>query len=255
MDCVNDRTRMIVVSHVTSATALTLPVAEICRRARGARVPVCVDGPHALAMLPINLKEMGCDYYTASCHKWLSGPFGTGFLYAAPRRQSSLKPAVMSWGGSLEGRDPHWKDEYRWIGTRDPAVYLAVSDAIDFLQSYGLEKFRKQTHQLARLFRERMTELTGLEPFVPDSAEWFGPMTAVPLPPLKEPPPKQGWTDPLQAALRDQYQIEIPVVHWQGHRLLRVSCHLYNTPADIDTLLTALKKLLALPQLSLFTFN
>ncbi|GAB4138332.1 MAG: aminotransferase class V-fold PLP-dependent enzyme [Planctomycetaceae bacterium] len=244
MDKVSTRTRMIVVSHVTSPTAVTLPVQDICRRARERNIPVCVDGPHAVGMIPLNIRELGCDFYTASCHKWLSAPFGTGFLYVAPKWQAKLVPAVLSWGGSICGSDFQWQDEFRWMGTRDPAGFLAVPRAIEFLEEYGLENFRTRTHQLACQFRERMTELTGLQPFVPESSEWLGSMAAVPLPPLNEQPPKPGRLEPLQMALWERYRIEIPVVHWQGHRFLRVSCHLYNSSRDLDVLMQALSQLL-----------
>jgi isopenicillin-N epimerase len=234
-----------VVSHITSPTALILPVAEICRRAKARRVPVCVDGPHAVAMVPINLQNLDCDYYVASCHKWLSAPFGSGFLYASRRRQSSMKPCLTSWGGSLEGRPSSWKDEFRWIGTRDPAAFLAIPSAIDFLRDSGLEDFRLRTHALAGYARERLISLTGLAPPWPDSVEWYGSMIALPLPKAPEAPPAGVQRDPLQHALWQRHRIEVPIVHWRGHRLLRVSCHLYNTQSDIDRLVEALKELLA----------
>lgn len=80
-----EKTRLIVVSHITSPTAITLPVADLCRAARERGIAVCIDGPHAVAQLELNLESLGCDFYTASCHKWLSAPFGSGFLYVAPR--------------------------------------------------------------------------------------------------------------------------------------------------------------------------
>src|SRR4051794_30336183 len=93
-----DRTRLIVVSHISSPTAVILPVAEICRRARQRGIAVVIDGPHAIAQTPLNIAELGCDFYTASCHKWLSAPFGSGFLYVAPQHQSRIRPPVLSWG-------------------------------------------------------------------------------------------------------------------------------------------------------------
>src|SRR6185436_15247058 len=71
-----ERTQLIVVSHITSPTAVTLPVAEICRQAHQRGIAVCIDGPHAIAQLPLHINELGCDFYSASCHKWLSAPFG-----------------------------------------------------------------------------------------------------------------------------------------------------------------------------------
>lgn len=238
---VTDRTKLIVVSHITSPTALILPVAEICREAKSRGIPTCIDGPHAVAMLPLSLKELGCDFYTASCHKWLSAPLGSGFLYVAPQWQGKTQPVIVSWGGSVTGRQPSWKDEFQWLGTRDPAGFLSVPTAIEFLQNIGVELFREHGHALAREFRERMKALTGLPPVLPDSSAWFGTMAAMPLPPLNADPPKNGQRDPLQNALWERFRIEIPVVHWQGQRFLRVSCHLYNDRADLDRLMDALQ--------------
>ena len=237
---VTPRTRLIIVSHVTSPTATILPVPAICRRAREQGIPVCVDGPHAVAMIPLELRRLGCDFYTASCHKWLSAPFGTGFLWIARHRQNGIEPAVVSWGRSVAGRPPHWKDEFQWIGTRDPAGFLAVPAAVEFLESCGLATFRDETHGLAEQARARIVAVTGLEPPIPNSPDWYGSMISLPLPPLAGDPLKPGYRDPLQDRLWDRHRIEVPVVHWQGRRFLRVSCHLYNTTADIEQLAEAL---------------
>ena len=126
------------------------------------------------------------------------------------------------------------------IGTRDPAACLSIPSAIDFLEQHDVDDFRQQTHALVRTARERITQLTGLEALLPDSPDWFGSMAAMPLPPLNGPPPQRGEADPLQLALWQRYRIEVPIIHWQDQRLIRVSCHLYNTNADIDRLLDAL---------------
>src|SRR5207247_461301 len=111
------------------------------------------------------------------------------------------------WGGSVSGRPARWQDELNWLGTRDPAPFLALPAAIEFLQACGLDAFRTTTHALARSAREKIAALTGLAPFVPDSPEWYGSMAACPLPPLEGPPlegpPPQGQRDPLQNALWD----------------------------------------------------
>ena len=240
---ITERTRLIVVSHVTSPTAAILPVAEICRGARERGVPVCIDGPHAVAMIPLDLRAIDCDYYAASCHKWLSAPFGSGFLYVARRRQTGVRPVVMSWGGSISGRPASWKDEFNWSGTRDPAAYLAIPAAIEFLERYGLDRFRRETHALAAYARGRISEFAGVEPLVPDGPDWYGSMVALALPGSENPAAHPAEPDPLQAALWQRFQIEAPVMRWQGRRLLRVSCHLYNDRADIDRLVGALAEL------------
>ncbi len=240
-------TRLLVFSHITSPTAVIFPAAKICRRARERGIPVCIDGPHAVAMLPLDLRALDCDYYTASCHKWLSAPFGSGFLYVHPHQQTAVRPAVISWGRTLEGDSPSWRDEFHWLGTRDTTAWLSVPAAIDFLESVGLDEFRRRTHELARYARQRIGELTAdlsaggaavnLEPLVPDDPAWYGSMAAMPLPP--------GEAEPLMRTLWERHGIEVPIIDWAGRRLIRVSCHLYNTRADVDRLVEALGKELA----------
>lgn len=130
----NARTKLLVVSHVTSKTAVILPLSRICSRARELGIPVCVDGPHAPAMVPVEIDRLGCDFYAASCHKWLSAPFGSGFLYVHPRWQQTAQPAIVSWGRTLSGRSSGWMDDFIWSGTRDPSAFLTVPAAIEFLE-------------------------------------------------------------------------------------------------------------------------
>jgi len=233
-----DRTQLIVISHITSPTAITLPVKEICQRARQEGIQVCVDGPHAVAQLPLSLEELGCDYYCASCHKWLCAPFGTGFLYAAPKHQQRLGPLTLSWGQLPPEDVSHWSDEFLWSGTRDPSAYLAIPAAIDFMEEVGLETFRQQSHALARYAREQLSDLTGLQPLMADDLGWYGCMAQHPLP--------AGDARQLQDNLWQQYSIEVPIVEWDDRRFVRVSCHLYNDQQQVDQLVSALKRLLTL---------
>ena len=241
---ITDRTRLLVASHVTSATATTLPIELICQAASRHGVPVCVDGPHAVAMLSLDLEQLGCDYYTASCHKWLSAPFGSGFLWVRRRHQHRIRPAITSWGGSVSGRDSSWKDEFTWGGTRDPACWLAIPEAIAFLEDYGIQRFRDQSHDLVNQARRRVLELTGLEAPTPESQRWYGPMTIVPLPNDPAAETGHGHIDPLQKTLQQEFGIETPVTTMHEHRYIRISCHLYNTVADIDHLVNSLSECL-----------
>jgi isopenicillin-N epimerase len=248
------RTKLIVVSHITSPTALILPVVEICRRAKKLKLPVCIDGPHALAAVPVELDRLECDFYCASCHKWLSAPFGSGFLYVNPRWKQSVQPVVVSWGNSLSGRPRSWQDEFIWAGTRDPSPFLAVPAAIDFLAglspnsvaSEAIDIFRGISHRLVDVARSKITALTGLAPIGAPRQEWYGTMITLPLPDRVGEVP-HGHMHPLQAALWDQHQIEAPVVNWNGRRHIRISCHLYNGLDDIDRLVAALAELLGEP--------
>lgn len=244
---VTARTKIAVISHVTSPTAVILPMRAICEKLRRSHpgMRICIDGPHAPAVVDLQLDRLDCDYYAASGHKWLSGPFGSGFLYVHPRMQRSLQPVIVSWGGSVSGAPPRWQDEFNWEGTRDPAAFLALPAAIEFLETVGIETFRRHSHELVQYAREKIVALTGLMPLVPDNPEWYGPMIALPLP-ESLPEPTTGHMHPLQRALWERAQIEVPVTTWRGRRLLRVSCHLYNRREEIDMLLETLAKLLAL---------
>jgi isopenicillin-N epimerase len=179
----SERTRLIVVSHITSPTAVILPVAEICREARRRGIAVAIDGPHAIAQVPLSIDELACDFYAASCHKWLSAPLGSGFLYVAPGWQSHLRPPVLSWGRIPPTKIESWSDEFVWAGTRDPSAYLAIPAAIDFLEGVGLAAFRERTHWLASYARRRLAELSDLPPIVPNDPAWYGSMAHMPLPP------------------------------------------------------------------------
>ncbi|HEY3395838.1 MAG TPA: aminotransferase class V-fold PLP-dependent enzyme, partial [Lacipirellulaceae bacterium] len=231
-----ERTRLLVVSHITSPTAIILPVQKIADEARRRGIAMCIDGPHAPAQAPVALDELACDFYTASLHKWVSAPLGSGFLYVAPRWQERVRTPVLSWGRVSPTKPVAWWEEFVWTGTRDPSAYLAAPAAIELLERVGLARFRARTHWLARYARERLVELIGLRPHVPDSEEWYGSMASVPLPP--------GDARALQNALWQRHGIEVPVVEHNGERSIRVSCHLYNRTSDVDGLVSALGALL-----------
>jgi isopenicillin-N epimerase len=241
---ISPRTKLIVVSHHSSATAITFPVELLCREARQRGIPVCIDGPHAIAMLPVNLRKIDCDFYCASLHKWLSAPFGAGFLYVRRNWQASLQPHLTSWGRSLGGSPPRWQDDLNWLGTRDPAPFLSVPAAIDFLERVGVEQFRSRTHALAQYARQQLEPILGQTATIPDSPDWYGSMIALPLPPDSSKKARPNAIHPLQQSLADRHRIEVLVTECHGHRYLRVSCHLYNSAHDIDALCHAVQELL-----------
>jgi isopenicillin-N epimerase len=234
LNAITPRTKLIIISHITSPTAIKFPVEAICKQARERGVPVCIDGPHAIAMVEVNLRRIDCDFYCASLHKWLSAPLGSGFLYVRRNRQAMLKPHLPSWGRSLGGQPARWQDELNWLGTRDPAPFLSVPAAIDFLEQAGLERFRQQTHELARYARQCLEPVLGQTATIPDSLDWYGSMIAIPLPPIATGKLKPNSIHPLQQALWDRHRMETLVTECHGHRYLRISCHLYNSAEEID---------------------
>ncbi len=235
---VTPRTRVLFLSHITSPTALTFPVRELCRRTRAAGILSLVDGAHALGQLPLDLDALGADFYTSNAHKWLCAPKGAAFLYARPEVQSLVEPLVVSWGYQADPPGAsRFIDEQEWTGTRDPSAWLAVPEAIRFVEGHAWDSVRAGCHALARYARERITALTGLPPISPDSMDWYVQMVTLPLPPC----------DPVQFKRRllDEFHIEIPLIVWQERPFIRVSVQAYNTLEDIDRLVDALQVLTA----------
>jgi isopenicillin-N epimerase len=126
------RTRLAVVDHITSGSALVLPLARIVAACREAGVPVLVDGAHGPAQVTLDMRALGADWYAGNCHKWLCAPKGSAFLYAAPHRQQDLHPVTIS-----HGFGNGFLAEFDWTGTRDPSAHLATGVAIDFHARLG----------------------------------------------------------------------------------------------------------------------
>lgn len=236
---VTSRTRAIFLSHITSSTAMILPVAEICRRAREAGILSIVDGAHAVGQVPLDMAQIGADFYTSNNHKWLLSPKGSAFLYARREVQPLLEPLVVGWGWGENralsvGSD--FLDHHQWLGTNDLSAYLATPDAIVFRQQWQWDVVAARCHLLAKDALARIGALTGLPPLYPASADFFRQMFVAPLPPVDV-----KW---LKEALYQRFRIEVPVLSWHGRSLIRVSVQGYNTPEDIDRLIAALSVLL-----------
>jgi isopenicillin-N epimerase len=227
---VGPRTRALFLSHHTSATAMTLPVEELCRRAREAGIQTIVDGAHVPGHLPLNLRQLDADYYAASCHKWLGAPKGAGFLYVRRELQRDVHPLLISWG--YEGDDPSFVSRHQKQGTRDPSAYLTVPAAIAWQDEHEWAAVRDRCHELARRARNELD----LEPLTPDSNEFFAQMVTLRL-------PKNAPRD-LQERLYAEHRIEIPVFERGDERFIRASFQGYNDTADLERLKAALVELL-----------
>lgn len=232
---VTDRTRVLFLSHITSPTALTLPVEELVRRAREAGIITVIDGAHAPGQVPLALDELDVDFYGGNCHKWALSPKGSGFIYARRERQHLLEPLIGGRKGP-EFQVSRLVDEHQYQGTRDLAAFLAVPTAIQFMQEHDWPNVQQACHQLVRYARTQVAELTGLSPVTPDAPEWFAQMAVLPIPQCDMPQ--------LHRRLHDEFAIEIPTTGWNGQHFVRLSVQGYNTRDDIKRLVKALDKLL-----------
>jgi isopenicillin-N epimerase len=228
---VNERTRVLFLSHHTSATALTLPVAELCRRARERGIVSVIDGAHVPGQFPLDIRALDPDFYAGNCHKWLCAPKGAGFLYVRRDRQRDVHPLIFSWG--YEGEDPPFLARHEKQATRDPSAYLTVPYAIEWQRSHDWHLVRDRCHELAR----RAAATLGLPPVVPGTRHGlYGQMVSLQLP--------DGAPADLQERLFDEHRIEIPVMDRESPRLIRASFQGYNDEGDLERLRAALASLL-----------
>ncbi len=238
---VTPRTRVLFVSHITSPTAITFPVAELVRRGREAGLITIVDGAHAPGQIELDLDAMGCDFYSGNMHKWALSAKGSAFLYARRELQHLVEPLVVSWGWESDKPGPsRFVDEQEWQGTRDIAPFLSVPAAIRFLQEHDWPRVRSECHELVRYARDQVAALTGLAAITPDDPAWFSQMSALPLPLCD--------LEALKRRLYGEFGVEIPVIDWNGRHFVRISIQAYNTRDDVDRLVEALRILL--PQVS-----
>ena len=227
---VTERTTAIFLSHITSATALILPVAEVCRRAREAGILTIVDGAHAPGQVPLDLAAIGADVYAGNCHKWLSAPKGAAFLYVRPEQQEWVESLTISWG---------WSPGHSFVsrnqrqGTRDPSAFIATSTAIDFQTTHHWPSVRAACHRRLSGLRTRLIERFNIEPIHPDIPEWYSQMVTIPLPPVDD-------GRQLARRLLDVHGIEVPCSVHEDRQFVRVSVQGYTTDEDLAALERAL---------------
>jgi isopenicillin-N epimerase len=247
----NKHTRLVVLDHITSATAVVFPIEELIRRLSEQGVDTLVDGAHAPGMVPLDLKQLGAAYYAGNCHKWLCSPKGAGFLYARPDRQEGLQPSVISHGYNQPRPGyTRFQDAFDWQGTGDPTPWLCVGEAIGFLAGLlpgGINALMCRNHNLAIAARRLLCERLPVLPVCPE--QMLGSMAAFMLPDhasLLLPEPSASPPLPrLGGVLLKQFGIEVPVYYWQkpSHTLLRISAQAYNSLAQYVRLAEVLEVL------------
>jgi isopenicillin-N epimerase len=231
----SSRTRLVVLDHVTSCSALVLPLARLVERCHNRNVPVLVDGAHAPGMLPVDLETLGADYYAGNCHKWLCGPKGCGFLWAAPERQADLHPLVISWG---------WPDgfqaEFAWTGTRDPSPWLAVSAALAFFRRIPPARRWDHNNRLAAWASALLEEAWQTAPSAPRAMRASMATVAVP----GRWPATKAMADRLHDDLLQRFAIEVPVMEFGGRLWIRVCAQVYNESWEYERLAEAVLRIL-----------
>jgi isopenicillin-N epimerase len=225
-----DRTRVLMIDHVTSPTALVFPVAEIVAACAGRGVEVLVDGAHAPGMVDLDLPALGAAWYAGNLHKWTCAPKGCGFIWARADRQADLHPTVVShnYGTGLA-------PEFNWQGTRDTSAWLTIPAALSFMNDLGWPHIREHNHAMATWAHAMLCDRFNVEPLSPLDGSLLGATATVRLPGQLA-----GLNDEQARALQqDLYttdRVEVPLFPWQGELHLRVSCQVYNRPEEYERL-------------------
>ena len=232
----SDKTRLVFISQITSATGLILPVKEICIEAKRRGVLVFIDGAHVPGQIPLNITELDPDFYTGACHKWMLTPKGSSFLYVKRAHQQGLNPLVVSWGYKADfPSNSQFLDYHQFNGTRDFSAYLTIPKAIDFMKWNDWWGVAEDCRKLVHSWLPRLCDLVGSKPLAPVTDEFIGQLGSIPV----------RCENPLELKniLYSEYKIEIPVMVQNGQVYVRFSINAFNSEEDLIRLERALTDL------------
>ena len=226
------RTRLAILDHISSHTALILPVAAMTACCRARAVPVLVDGAHAPGAIALDVPSLGADWYVGNLHKWAFAPRACGFLWVAPARRGELHPPVISWG-----LDAGLAQEFDWTGTRDPSAMLCAPAGIAFMRdTLGLDAMRRWNHELVWRMAHELSARWA-QPFATPEP-LVGCMASVALPERID---RLG--ESAAQALKDwlwfERRIEAQVLAIDGHVCVRLAAQVYNDETDFERLAQA----------------
>jgi isopenicillin-N epimerase len=236
---VTQRTVFCLVDHITSPTALVLPVKRIIDALRPKGIKVLIDGAHAPGQLQLSLQDLGADYYTGNLHKWACAPKGSAFLYVRPEHQETIHPVTISHGynANTDSRS-RFLQEFDWTGTFDPTAWACIVDVLDFMDELvdgGWSAIMARNHALTMAMQKRLSERFSTEIAAPESM--IGTMASVILPPEVAQRAEERATS-VYRELHNQWGIQIPVIGWEEPvgLMVRFSAHIYNTEDEYDRL-------------------
>jgi len=232
-----DKTRLLLIDHVTSPTALIFPVQKICDECRKRGIDVIIDGAHAPGMIKLDVPSQGAAFYAGNLHKWICAAKGSAFLWVHPKRQGEIHPLIIS-----HDYQNGFEKEFGWQGTRDISGLLSIHSAIDFFEQFGWDNVMRHNHQLAVWAQQMLCQRWDTIPMTPLDGKLIGAMVTLRLP-LRFQHIDEPQREILQQRLYNEFKVEAPLILWDGHAYVRVSCQIYNTPKDYERLAQAIEKI------------
>jgi cysteine desulfurase/selenocysteine lyase len=227
-NAITPKTKMISLCHIVNTNGMILPVKEISEMAHQKGILVAVDGAQSGGMFTIDLHDLGCDFYTASAHKWLFSPKGVGILYAKKERQKRLKPLIVCRGH--KDKSIRRLENYN---TRNLPEVLGLGASIDFLNSIGKDKIHSRTFELKDYFRSKIENHPKFKLKTPESDDLSAAIQVVEL--------VGRDVRKVKKKLFEEYGIDCRPMSGFGLNALRLSFAMYITKKDIDRLITSLE--------------
>jgi isopenicillin-N epimerase len=226
---IKPETKMIFFSHITTVTGVILPAKEICAMARSRGVLTCLDGAHAIGQIPLDLHDIGCDFYGSSPHKWLMAPKGTGFLYMREETLDKVKLWVNIASGEWKNYD---MKAYRFsnFGTSNLSVFVGLKAALDFFNQIGPEKIYARSHMLATRVRDFVAKQPQLKVVNASSDDFFGTLVSF------EPAPGSGLKD-LSRIAQECSARNIRIAG--GGERIRIATHIFTQPNELSAFFDA----------------
>jgi len=218
------RTRLLVIDHITSATAVIFPVRRLVDLAHGMGIPVFLDGAHAPGQIALDVPTVGADWYTGNAHKWLFTPRGCGLLWTTPSRQSETFPAVLS-----HGTDKGYSAAFDWIGTRDVTPWLCFEAGARAHDGFGGPSLIEHNRELAKEGVAIIAEALGGVVSAPPAMR--AAMASLRFGDL---PVDAAAAAALRKSLQQRHQITAPVHAFDGNLWLRISAQVYNESTDYE---------------------
>ena len=226
---VTDRTKLVVLDHIASATGFRFPVEQLVPAVHDADLPVLIDGAHAPGQIEVDLDSLGADFWSGNMHKWVCSPRACAALRVAPQWQDTVRPLVAS-HDYAHGYQP----AFDWTGTLDPIPLLAVPAALDFWDSLGWEAARAEQRRIVGDGARHVAGALSTRVAVRD--EFTAAMRLVELPrPLSI---ADGVA--LMQRLTTEHKVTLYVTHHAGSSYVRLGGQLYNTAEDYDRAAAAL---------------
>ncbi len=226
-EAITRKTKVLHITHVINWVGQILPVKKICEMARRKNVEVLVDGAHSFGLLDFSVKELGCDYFGTSLHKFLSAPIGSGMLWVNKEKISKIWPLLCA-------DEPHSDNirKFEHLGTRSFPIEQGIGEAINFHNAIGSKRKEKRIRFLKNYWAAKAQQIPGVKLHTSLLAPYACAIAGVSIQGLK--------LSEIDAPLFQKYKIHTTSIQWENISCVRITPHVYTTLAELDTLVEAL---------------